>query len=87
MEEVRHLFATRGSAWYGGEAVSQLQHALQAATFAERSRATPELIVAALLHDVGHLLHDLPEDADCTLAEWTFERCIPRFDGCRFSVV
>jgi len=29
---------------------------------AERAGAASTLIVAALLHDVGHLLHDLPED-------------------------
>ncbi len=63
MKEVKCLFEARGSAWYGGEAVSQLEHALQAATFAERESAPPALIVAALLHDVGHLLHDLPENA------------------------
>jgi phosphonate degradation associated HDIG domain protein len=63
MNEVRRLFEARGSAWYGGEAVSQLQHALQAAMFAERDSVAPDLIVAALLHDVGHLLHDLPENA------------------------
>jgi phosphonate degradation associated HDIG domain protein len=57
------LFARRGDSEYGGEAVTQLEHALQAAAFAEREGATPELISAALLHDVGHLLHDLPEDA------------------------
>ena len=62
MKEVCRLFEARGSAWYGGEAVSQLEHALQAAMFAERDAATAELIVAALLHDVGHLLHDLPEN-------------------------
>lgn len=62
MNEVQSLFAARGSAWYGGEAVSQLEHALQAAMFAERDSAPPALIVAALLHDVGHLLHDLPEN-------------------------
>ncbi len=28
-----------------------------------RSGQAPELIAAALLHDVGHLLHGLPEDA------------------------
>lgn len=61
--QIESLFAARGSAWYGGESVSQLQHALQAATFAEAESASPALIVAALLHDVGHLLHDLPEDA------------------------
>lgn len=61
--EVIRLFRERGGSQYGGEAVTQLEHALQAATFAEREGATPSLIAAALLHDVGHLLHDLPEDA------------------------
>lgn len=60
--EIRRLFETRGSAWYGGESISQLEHALQAAMFAERESASDELVVAALLHDVGHLLHDLPEN-------------------------
>ncbi len=63
VDETRKLFAGRGSQWYGGEAVSQLEHALQAAWFAEREAASPELIVAALLHDIGHLLQRLPEDA------------------------
>lgn len=42
--------------WYDGdEQVSQIQHALQCATLAEREGATAALITAALLHDVGHL--------------------------------
>lgn len=57
------LFKERGSSQYGHEAVTQLQHALQAARLAEAEGADAELIVAALLHDVGHLLHDLPEEA------------------------
>src|SRR4249919_1585207 len=61
--EVFQLFRQRGSSQYGGEAVTQLEHALQAATFAEREGAEPALITAALIHDVGHLLHDLPNDA------------------------
>lgn len=61
--EIRRLFDHRGHAEYGGEAVSQRQHALQAAHLARRSGAGPSLVAAALLHDIGHLLHNLPEDA------------------------
>lgn len=57
------LFREHGNSQYGGEAVSQLEHALQSADLAEQSGASPPLITAALLHDVGHLLHNLPEDA------------------------
>lgn len=56
IEEITTLFQTRGAAQYGGEAISQLQHALQCAHLAERSGASPELVAAALLHDLGHLL-------------------------------
>ena len=44
---------------YGGEAVTQREHALQCAWLAEQDGAGPELIVAALLHDAGHLVHHL----------------------------
>jgi [1-hydroxy-2-(trimethylamino)ethyl]phosphonate dioxygenase len=57
------LFQEKGGSQYGGEAVTQGEHALQAALFAERANSSPELIAAALLHDVGHLLHALPDDA------------------------
>lgn len=60
---VLQLFELRGESQYGREAVTQLEHALQAATLAEHDRVTPELTVAALLHDIGHLLHDLPVNA------------------------
>ncbi len=53
---IEAMFAERGSLIYG-EHVTQRQHALQCATFAERAGASPSLIVAALLHDVGHMLH------------------------------
>jgi len=45
-----------------GEGISQREHALQAAWAAEREGASPALVTAALLHDVGHLLHGLGED-------------------------
>lgn len=63
IETIRELFAQRGNSQYGHEAVSQLEHALQAAALAEADRASDALITASLLHDVGHLLHDLPDDA------------------------
>lgn len=56
LEEITGLFETRGAAQYGGEAINQLQHARQCAHLAERSGASPELVAAALLHDLGHLL-------------------------------
>ena len=52
----------REKASYFGEPVSQLEHALQAAWFAQREQAKPHLVVAALVHDIGHLVEDIPED-------------------------
>ena len=40
---------------YIGEPVSQLSHALQCAQAAQDDRTSPELVAAALLHDIGHL--------------------------------
>jgi [1-hydroxy-2-(trimethylamino)ethyl]phosphonate dioxygenase len=56
------LMADRGQRRYGLHDVSQLQHALQSAMFAEQSGATPALITAALLHDIGHMVHGLGEN-------------------------
>lgn len=61
-DEVVRLFADRGREAYLGEPVSQAEHALQAADLAGREGADPALIVAALLHDVGHLIHGLGDD-------------------------
>ncbi|MFT7643465.1 MAG: phosphonate degradation associated HDIG domain protein [Pirellulaceae bacterium] len=63
VDKIAELFVQRGDSLYGGEAVTQQEHALQAALSAENSAAGAELIAAALLHDIGHLLHDLPDDA------------------------
>lgn len=61
--QILRMFADRGDSGYGGEAVTQRQHALQAAHLARQAGAAPGLIAAALLHDIGHLLHDLPDQA------------------------
>ncbi|MCO6042397.1 HD domain-containing protein [Aeoliella sp. ICT_H6.2] len=60
---IEEMFDEQGDSMYGGEDVTQLQHALQAALLAEQQQAGDALIAAALLHDVGHLLHELPDDA------------------------
>jgi len=61
---IEAAFDKRGSETYG-EGITQLAHALQCATLAERNGAPASEIVAALLHDIGHMVHDLPE----TIAE------------------
>jgi phosphonate degradation associated HDIG domain protein len=62
VDTILELFETKGHAAYLGEPVTQREHALQAAVLAERDGAPDALVVAALLHDVGHLVHDLPDD-------------------------
>jgi hypothetical protein len=57
VDEIMALFKSGGEAAYFGEPVTQLEHALQCASLAEQNGAENSLIVAALLHDVGHLLH------------------------------
>jgi phosphonate degradation associated HDIG domain protein len=61
MQQIRAAFERRGNENYG-EGVSQLEHAIQCAAFAQRDKASDALIAAAYLHDIGHLLHDLPQD-------------------------
>jgi phosphonate degradation associated HDIG domain protein len=62
LNRIERLFADRGSREYQGEAVSQLEHALQCAMYAERDGCPGEVIAAALLHDIGHLLSVSGED-------------------------
>lgn len=56
LDQIEHMFTNNGSDLYGGEAVTQTQHALQCATLAEQKGASAQLISASLLHDIGHLL-------------------------------
>lgn len=60
--ELVDLFARLGDLRYG-EDVSQLEHALQTAHHARVDDAPPALIVAALLHDIGHLMQKAGENA------------------------
>ena len=53
---VMSLFAQHGHEAYIGEPVSQLEHAVQCAQLAAANGADDATILAALLHDIGHLL-------------------------------
>ena len=61
LNDIERLFSEKGGEQYSGEPVTQLEHALQSALQAEQEGADDELVTAALLHDLGHLLHDLGE--------------------------
>lgn len=53
--QIASLFATEGSQTYG-EDITQTEHAVQCAELAVRAGESAEMITAALLHDIGHLL-------------------------------
>ena len=64
IDEILRLYAAKGGECYG-EDVTQEQHALQCAALAEAAGADPELVAAALLHDIGHLLGETESDHGC----------------------
>jgi len=63
LDDISQLYRFKGHQQYDGEAVSQLDHALQCAFLAEVNQQSAALIVACLLHDLGHLLQPLGDDA------------------------
>ena len=56
LKTITLMFDASGTLRYG-EHVNQMEHALQCALLAQQAGAGDELVVAALLHDIGHLLH------------------------------
>ena len=66
-DDIFGIYERRGGHAYFGECVSVTEHGLQAAWFARQDGAPASLVVAALLHDIGHLLDDVSND----LGEWT----------------
>ncbi|MCJ8300027.1 MAG: HD domain-containing protein [Pseudomonadales bacterium] len=57
------LFARRGPESYLGESVSMADHMEQSAACAVEDGADNALVIAALLHDIGHFISDFPLDA------------------------
>lgn len=56
---IADIFERRGGEEYLGEPVSMAEHMLQGAAEAERRGEPEEIIVAALLHDIGHFTSEL----------------------------
>jgi phosphonate degradation associated HDIG domain protein len=54
-EEIINLYQQYGGSEYAGERVSQLEHMVQAAQLAEQQGYDEEVILAAFLHDIGHI--------------------------------
>ena len=54
-DEVIVLFQKHGGAEYAGEKVTQLEHMYQSAQLAEEQGYEEEVILAAFLHDSGHI--------------------------------
>jgi 2-amino-1-hydroxyethylphosphonate dioxygenase (glycine-forming) len=54
-DEIISLYQKYGGNEYYGEAVTQLQHACQSAELAQQVGCDDEMILAAFLHDIGHI--------------------------------
>lgn len=74
INRITHFFAQAEKTDYIGEAISQTEHALQCAYFAEQSGHSKEVIIASLLHDLGHFDHILAQhhmaDLGVVYHEW-----------------
>jgi predicted HD phosphohydrolase len=57
-EQLLEVMAGAAARGYGGERVSELEHALQCAELAEQAGADEMMVLAALLHDVGRYAVD-----------------------------
>jgi phosphonate degradation associated HDIG domain protein len=62
LAEIQGLLEGKAEGRYGLSFINQRQHALQAAWLAEQGGHGDAMITAALLHDVGHLVHHLGEN-------------------------
>jgi predicted HD phosphohydrolase len=60
-QELFYLYKERGDEPYG-EAITQTEHALQCAALARAEGASDAMIIAALFHDVGHLVVEIQNE-------------------------
>lgn len=80
MNKVTQLFNNFKEKNYIGEAISQEAHALQCAYFAKRLGHSDEVILASLLHDIGHVALTSPQPQMDGLGvinhEWIGAKCV-----------
>jgi phosphonate degradation associated HDIG domain protein len=55
-DEIIQLYALYGEDEYAGEKISQLEHMVQAAQLASSHGYHDEVVLAAFLHDIGHIV-------------------------------
>lgn len=79
--QILHLYELRGARRRDGEAIGQLEHALQCAQLAREAGACAALVAAAFLHDFGHLLTELPEGGCRGMADAHEHLAIPFLQG------
>jgi putative nucleotidyltransferase with HDIG domain len=72
VREVLSLIEKQGQGDYIGEAVSQAQHSLQAATLAQNAGADDETVIGALLHDVGRFIPAAEKMESMTATDGTY---------------
>src|SRR5579862_6548922 len=68
-EKLLTIYTAAGAHAYFGESVTTLEHSLQTAHYARLANASNALILAALLHDIGHLIESAPAD----FADWALD--------------
>lgn len=83
-ETIVALYETRGQDSYG-EGVSQIEHASQAAQMAIDHGAGRDLIAAAFLHDIGHLLDEGADPSQVGDLDRAHERLGARWIAERFG--
>ncbi len=60
--EIIDLYALYGHEEYSGEKVSQLEHMMQSAQLARAEGFNDEIVLAAFLHDIGHIAEKVTEE-------------------------